>query len=114
MLPKAHDNVPPAIEQLPAPVPPAMDHVTPVPDGSGSETVPFCARPGPVLDTVMTQPIGSPASTVAWSADLVMWTKPQLTVILTWSTWSEPTLDVVTVAVLSTVPQVAAVVGEVM
>src|SRR5436190_1017126 len=99
MLPKAHDNAPPAIEQLPAPVPPAMDHVTPVPDGSGSETVTFFARPGPVLDTLITNPIGSPVSTVAGSADLVMWREPQMTVIVTWSTWSEPTLDVVTVAV---------------
>src|SRR5947209_7056849 len=43
-----------------------------------------------------------------------MWMEPQLTVIWTWSTWSDPSLVVVTVAELSTVPQVAAVAGEVM
>src|SRR5438128_2096435 len=43
-----------------------------------------------------------------------MWMEPQLTVIWTWSTWSDPSLVVVTVAELSTVPQVAAVAGVVL
>src|SRR5438034_1197286 len=42
-----------------------------------------------------------------------MWIEPQLTVIWTWSTWSDPSLVVVTVAELSTVAEVVGVVGVV-
>src|SRR2546426_1061446 len=58
--------------------------------------------------------MGSPASTEAASATLVMAMAPHFTVIPTGPTEAEPSLEVVTEAELLTVPQVAWVVGEVM
>src|SRR5260370_90686 len=53
----------------------SIDQVTPVPlpAGSGSLTVTPVAVPAPALVTVTVNPIGSPASTVAASAVLVIW-----------------------------------------
>src|SRR6266704_2638082 len=56
----------------------------------------------------------SPALTVPWSATLVIVTTAQLTVIGIGPTEGLPSFVVVTEAELLTVPQVAAVVGEVM
>src|SRR6266566_3065861 len=56
----------------------------------------------------------SPALTLEASAVLVMAMVAQLTVIPTGPTEAEPSLEVVTEAVLFTVPHVALVVGEVM
>jgi hypothetical protein len=50
----------------------AIDHVIPVPVGSGSESVTFVACPTPLLVTVMVKPIGLPALTDAASAVFVM------------------------------------------
>src|SRR6266436_4161177 len=58
--------------------------------------------------------MGSPALTVPWSAVLVIVMLAQLTVIGTGPMVGLPSLLVVALALLSTVPQVAAVVGEVM
>src|SRR5258708_1072225 len=57
--------------------------------------------------------MGSPALTVPWSAVLVIVMLAQLTVIGTGPMVGLPSLLVVALALLSTVPQVAAVVGEV-
>src|SRR6266853_640031 len=56
----------------------------------------------------------SPALTVPWSAVLAMVTTAQLTMIGIGPALGLPPLGVVAEAVLLTVPQVAAVVGEVM
>jgi hypothetical protein len=45
-----------------------IDHDTPLPDGSGSFNITFAAVPAPVLETVIVNPIASPALTVGASA----------------------------------------------
>ena len=66
MSPNEHDNVAPTIEQ------PAfaglIDQLMPVPVGSGSFSVTPVAVPAPVFDTVIVNPIGSPALTDTASA----------------------------------------------
>ena len=70
MSPNEHDNVAPPIEQ------PALagliDQLMPVPMGSGSLSVTPVAVPKPVFDTVIVNPIGSPALTDAASAVFVI------------------------------------------
>src|SRR5215475_9668596 len=81
---------------------PWIAQVTPAPEPAGSRSVtcaPF-AVPGPELLTVTVNPIGSPAFTVAASADLVRWIWLGLHVINACAE-SEPSLVVVTLAVLS-------------
>src|SRR5260370_1364249 len=58
--------------------------------------------------------MGFPALTVPWSGVLMMVMSGQLTMIGIGPTFGLPSLVVVTAAELLTVPQVAAVVGEVM
>src|SRR5438128_2908768 len=60
----------------------------------------------------MVNPMDEPALTLAASATLVMWMSAQLTWIELLEE-SEPSFEVVTLAVLLTVPHVAEVVGEV-
>src|SRR5260370_28477991 len=57
----------------------SIDQVTPDPDpaGSGSLTATPLAVPGPVLLTLMVNPIGSPAFTVALSAVFVVLIPPR-------------------------------------
>src|SRR5439155_13954932 len=92
----------------------SMDQDRPALVGRGSSTVRPWAVPAPPLCTVMPNPMGSVALTGVASAVLVMVTVAQLTTIPTGPTEAEPSLEVVTEAELLSVPQVAAVVGEVM
>jgi hypothetical protein len=84
-----------------------------IPLGSVSVRVTPLAVPGPSLVTTIVNAAVSPASIVPWSAVLRTVTFGQLTVIVALSE-SAPSFDVVTFAVLSTEPHVAAVVGDVM
>src|SRR5439155_641851 len=107
-------RTPEEIAQLHPPLVLAMDQLSPALVGRVSVMVTPLAVPAPVLDTVTTYPIGSPALTQEASATLVMWMEAQFTVIGTGPTEADPSLEVVTEAELFTVPQVAEVVGEVM
>src|SRR6266480_1575020 len=105
--PKSQVSTPPAIEQS------AESSLQTIPLGSVSVRVTPCAVPGPSLVTTIVNAAVSPASIVPLSAVLRTVTLGQLTVIDALAE-SEPSFVVVTFAVLSTEPQVAAVVGEVM
>src|SRR5438270_308159 len=61
-------------------VPASSDHETPVPEGSGSESVVPVESPGPALDRVTVKPIGLPALTETASWVLVRVSVGQLTV----------------------------------
>src|SRR4051812_33531647 len=68
--PKLHDNVSLAIEQ---PVlAGSIDQLTPEPVGNGSLRVTPFAVPWPAFDTVIANPISSPATTTSSSAVLVI------------------------------------------
>src|SRR5215831_412153 len=90
-----------AIEHRPALDWVSIDQVTPDPDpaGSGSFTVTPLAVPAPELFTVTVNPMLSPAFTVFASAFFTMWMLAGLHV-MTSPEWSDPSLVVVTVAVL--------------
>src|SRR5215208_2713948 len=81
-----------------------IDQVRPAGSGSVMDT-PF-AWPVPVLESVTVKPIWSPAETLAASAVLVMSIVAQRTSVLAEAV-SDPSLEVDTDAVLSTVPQFA-------
>ena len=101
-----HVSVPDAIEQDQPPVVSlsATDHDTPGLAGSGSVIVTCRAVPAPVFVTVITKPAWSPATTEAASAFLVIAMDAQFTVIDADAVIGGPSLDVVTVAVLSSAP----------
>src|SRR2546427_506483 len=113
MSPKEQDRTPAEMEQLPAPVPPSMDQEVPGSVGSGSLTVTPWATPAPLLVTVMVNPMVSPAETGELSATLAMSMAAPRTTMES-DALSDPSLEVVTLAVLSTgeLPAVAEVVGE--
>ena len=104
--PKAQVRTPAAIEQS------AESSLQTIPVGSVSVRVTSFAVPGPSLVTRIVNAAVSPASIVPWSAVLSTVTFGQATVTDALSE-SDPSFDVVTLAVLSTAPHVAAVVGEV-
>src|SRR5439155_827934 len=90
-----------------------MDQVVPVSAGSGSLTDTPLAVPAPLLVTVMVNPMVSPAETGELSATLATsMAAPRTT--MECDALSDPSLVVVTLAVLSTgeLPAVAEVVGE--
>src|SRR5437667_190623 len=66
-VPKLHVRTPPEIEQPLLEFAPSIDQLTPVLIGSVSVTVTVRASPAPVFVAVMTNPIVSPAETVAAS-----------------------------------------------
>src|SRR5439155_94298 len=102
MVPMGQVRAPEAIEQAGAVVPPAsMDQEVPASVGRVSVRATPLATPGPALETVTVNPIGSPAETVAESAVLVMAMAAPSTVTLALAC-PEPSLEVLTVAVLST------------
>src|SRR5439155_696446 len=90
-----------------------MDQVVPVSAGSGSLTDTPLAVPAPLLVTVMVNPMVSPAETGELSATLAMSMAAPRTTMES-DALSDPSLEVVTLAVLSTgeLPAVAEVVGE--
>src|SRR5215472_18709497 len=94
-------NTPAVIEHVAAAVPPSTVQLVPGFVGNTSVTVTPCAVPAPVLVTVSVNPIGSPAFTVPASGVLTIWMLAQFTVIDAVD-WSLPSLDVVTLPVLST------------
>jgi hypothetical protein len=91
-----------------------IDQSRPPFDGSASVSFTLVAAPGPLFDTVMTYPMLWPALTVDASATFVIARDGQLTVIVTGPTEGEPSFPDVAEAEFETVPQVAAVVGDVM
>ena len=92
----------------------AMDHEMPLPVGSGSETEKPVAAPWPVLVTVIVNPIGDPALTLAASAVLVMCRLGHCTVVCAVAGEGAVPFVKLTVAVLLYVPQLANAVGLVM
>src|SRR5256884_8681 len=101
MSPKEQDRTPAEMEQLPAPVPPSMDQEVPGSVGRVSFTFTLWATPAPLLVTVMVNPMGSPADTVWLSATLAMSMAAPSTTMEA-DALSDPSLVVVTLAVLST------------
>src|SRR3954451_1276350 len=112
MVPKSHVRSPFWIWHSSRPVPPSIDQSRPGFAGSGSSRWASLAVPGPALVTVMRNPTWSAASTVLSSAVFVTETDGQLTVIVTLPVDGLPALPVATLALFTTLPQVAAVVGE--
>src|SRR5437762_2606772 len=102
----------PLIEQA-EPVWDWMVHVTPVSDGSVSLRVTPVSVPGPVLDTVIVNPTGLPASTGVASAVFVM-ARPGGFTTMAAKSHTVPSLLAETHAVFGSKPAVAAVVGLVM
>src|SRR5439155_25664 len=105
---------PPTMENPESDLAASMDQDRRALVGRGSSTVRPWAVPAPPLCTVMPNPMGSVALTGVASAVLVMVIVAQLTTIPTGPTEAEPSLEVVTEAVLLTVGHVELVVGEVM
>jgi hypothetical protein len=99
------------MSQSAAPVPPSIDQSRPPLPGSGSDSVTLCAVPGPLLVTVIMNPMSSPASTESSSALLSITTSGHWT-----TTESESSPDPLaveeTVPVLLIVAHDAAVVGD--
>src|SRR5438093_289035 len=93
----------------------SMDQLSPASVGRGSDTVTLRAVPAPELVTVMANPIWSPSLTVVFSSVMPL---PLRSTLFPYTTLfrSEPSLVVVTLAVLSTGESaaVAEVVPEVM
>src|SRR5882724_11119649 len=107
----------PPIEQLPWLGCEAIDQLTPEPPGSGSPSVTLLAVPVPValeFETLIVKPIASPAFTVPVSAVFATVRLGHWTVIEACGDVAEPSLSAVAVAVLLYVPQLTAVVGDVM
>ena len=100
---------------MPQVAPPSSATVQDKPAFVGSVSVieTLVASPWPVFVTVILNPIEVPALTVPWSATFATSIAGQRTVTEA-SSLAWPSLVVVTEAVLSTVPHVALVVGEVM
>src|SRR5438128_2367944 len=115
MSPKEQDRTPAEIEQLPAPVPPSMDQEVLWSVGSGLFTATLSGVQASLLAMVMVNPMGSPADTVWLSATLAMSMAAPSTTMEA-DALSDPSLEVVTLAVLSTgeLAGVAEVVPEVM
>src|SRR5438309_2176082 len=97
----------PLIEQA-EPVWDWMVHVTPVSDGSVSLRVTPVALPGPLLDTVIVNPTGLPASTGVASAVFVMARSGGFTTMVAKSQ-TVPALVAEAHAVLGSDPEVPAV-----
>src|SRR5512133_1080303 len=112
MLPKSHVRSPFAILQDCWPVPPSIDQSRPGLVGSGSSRWTSLAVPRPAFETVIRNPTWSAASTVVSSAVFVTEIDGQLTVMVTSPVDGLPALSVVKLALFTTLPQVAAVVGE--
>src|SRR5512142_226821 len=105
-------SVPPVMEQPVAVVFAASMVQAKLPGRLSVMTTPL-ASPGPALVTVMVKPTVSPALTDAASAVLVMLRLGHCTVMTVAGVVAEPSLLVVTEAVLVIVPQAAGVVGAV-
>src|SRR4051794_1753523 len=114
MLPKSHARSPFVIVQSCWPLPPSIDQSRPALVGSGSSRCTSLAVPGPAFATVIRNPTWSAASTVVSSATFVTEIAGQLTVIVTLPVDGLPSLPVVALALFTTLPQVADVVGELM
>src|SRR5690349_6187465 len=112
MVPKSHVRSPFAILHNCWPVPPSIDQSRPRFVGSGSSRWTSLAVPGPALATVIRKPTWSAASTVLSSAVLVTEIAGQSTVIVTFPVDGLPALSVVRLALFTTLPHVAAVVGD--
>src|SRR3954469_21824711 len=112
MLPKSHVRSPCVIWQNCWPVPPSIDQSSPGLVGNGSSRWTSLAVPGPAFATVIRKPTWSAASTAVSSATFVTDTDGQLTVIVTLPVDGLPALSVVRLALFTTLPQVAEVVGE--
>src|SRR6266480_2002650 len=117
-LPKSHVRTPASMEHggcAPGACPSirSIDHWRPPFVGSVSVRETPAAVPGPLFPTVIRNPIASPPSMSGASAVLVTNTSGQSTVIVALAA-SPPSFVVVTPAVLSTTPQLAAVVDEMM
>src|SRR5438105_3130905 len=108
IVPKLQDRTPFVIEQDPPSVP-AMPQV---PDGRVSETVTFVELPVPPAVTTSVK-VAVPPALSGPLPDLRIETFGQLTVIEVGPAPAVPSLPVVTLALLVTVPHDARVVGEV-
>src|SRR5580765_4485485 len=82
------------------------------PAGKVSVRVTFFATPGPLFVTTIVNAAVSPAVIVPLSAVFTTWTSGQSTVIVTGPVDGLPSFELVAVAVFTTSPQVAVVVGE--
>src|SRR6266550_4059166 len=91
----------------------SIDHAKPPFVGNVSVRVTPLAVPGPLLPTVIRNPIVSPPSTRGASAVFVTKMSVQFTVTVALSE-SSPSFELVPLAVLTTSPQLWAVVGETM
>src|SRR5438034_644116 len=101
LSPKEQDRTPAEMEQLPAPVPPWMDQETPGLQASRALTCTLLPNPAPLLVTVMVNPMVSPAETGELSATLATSMAAPSTTMEA-DALSDPSLVVVTLAVLST------------
>ena len=89
-----------AIVHVTGPVCDAIDHEMPVPVGSGSDSANPVASPTPAFVTVIVNPIGLPALTLAASAVLVSVRLGQFTVVCAVAGAGAVPFEKLTVAVL--------------
>src|SRR5829696_5753099 len=104
IVPKSQVSFPSAMEQPESEFCASIDQTRPSALGSVSVTVTSRASPSQMFSTVSVKPISSPALTESASAVLVRSTLPQR-ISTEAESVSDPSFVVVTVAVLSTVPQ---------
>src|SRR5438093_1262628 len=91
-----------------------IDQVMPEPVGRASDRVTLCAVPAPLLVTVMSNPMGSPAETGPTGLATLLTDRFGQFTVMEAVTEPDPSFVVEKLAVLLTDPHVPLVVGDVM